>query len=87
MAATYSGCAFKLHLPECLEYDDHVKISYKFEYRKGNTEKIVFYKAVLKDQVNIKHEDEGLRKYFDNTNFMAQKASLDIWEGNEKIWM
>ncbi|MGN1191428.1 MAG: AAA domain-containing protein [Dorea sp.] len=87
MAATYSGCAFKLHLPECLEYDDHVKISYKFEYRKGNTEKIVFYKAVLTDRVNVTHEDEGLKRYFDNTRIMAQRASLNIWKGTEKIWM
>ena len=60
MNPSYSNCAFKLHLPKCTVFEDRLKISYRFEYRKENTEKLMFYEAMLTDRVKQIHTNGKL---------------------------
>ena len=59
MNPSFTSCAFKLHLPVCIHFDGFVRVDLTFEYRKGNTEKIVYERAVITDKVNVKHTNEA----------------------------
>ena len=39
MNPSYEKSTFTIHLPSYLEFDDHVHISFIFEYKKGQTNK------------------------------------------------
>lgn len=86
MAASYSDIAFKLYLPTCVSYEDHVNVKFKFEYKTGNTEKIMYYKAVLTDKVNVSHSDESHHAYLasDQRIFFD---SFNIWQEGKKIFL
>lgn len=53
MGATYDNVGFKLHLPTCYELEDHLSVKFRFEYKIGNQEKIIYYKVVLTDKTKV----------------------------------
>lgn len=87
MNPSYEKSTFKIHLPSYLEFDDHVQISFKFEYKKGQTDKIIYSKAILSDRFGVEHSDEGHEHYFDVTKKMAQSMNISIHQDKKRIWM
>ena len=85
MNPTFSNCAFKLHLPTYVEFEEGVKIDYLFVYRAGNTEKIVYYRAELIDKVKIVHCDET--SAFFNPEQKQQKAYFRLYHDKKKIFV
>ncbi|MBE5870111.1 MAG: hypothetical protein E7294_02450 [Lachnospiraceae bacterium] len=73
MNPSYSDCPFKLYLPKCVRLEDQLKISYKFEYRKDNAEKTMFYEATLTDKLKVVHRNSDNRKIFP-LRFMSQQV-------------
>lgn len=58
MGATYDNIGFKLYLPTYYELEDHLSVKFRFEYKMGNQEKIIYYKAVLTDKTKVTHFNE-----------------------------
>lgn len=87
MNPSYEKSTFKIHLPSYLEFDDHVQISFKFEYKKGQTDKIIYSKAILSDRFGVEHSDGGHEHYFDVTKKMAQSMNISIYQDKKRIWM
>ena len=87
MNPSYEKSTFKIHLPSYLEFDEHVQISFKFEYKKGQTDKIIYSKAILSDRFGVEHSDEGHEHYFDVTKKMAQSMNISIHQDKKRIWM
>lgn len=86
MNPSYSQCAFKLYLPEYVEYDDNINIKYRFEYKKENTEKIVYSQAVITDRFGVSYNESNTR-FFSTSKKLAQSASISFWHNEKKIWM
>ena len=55
MRASYIDAAFKLHMPTYEVTNNRVRVDFKFERQIGNKEKIIFYKAIITDRVNVSH--------------------------------
>ena len=83
MNPSYSDCAFKLYLPKCTVFEDHLKIAYKFEYRKGNTEKLMFYKAIITDKVKQLHENTDGTNCFP-LKYLPQQTTTQFYYMNGK---
>lgn len=87
MNPMYSDCAFKLHLPKCTIVDDHLEIAYKFEYRKENTEKLMFYEAVLTDKFKQAHKNTDGTRCFPLMH-VPQKAAISfVYTNGKKIYI
>lgn len=87
MNPTYSNCAFKLHLPKCTMLDNHLEIAYKFEYRKENTEKLLFYEAVLTDKFKQMHKNTDGTRCFP-LMYIPQKAVISfVYTNGKKIYI
>lgn len=87
MNPSYSNCAFKLHLPKCTVFEDHLKISYKFEYRKDNTEKLMFFEAVVTDKFKQVHRNTDGARYFPPKYMPQSAATLLGYTNNKKIYV
>ncbi|SFG75691.1 AAA domain-containing protein [Oribacterium sp. WCC10] len=87
MNPSYSQCCFKLALPEYLEYDDHIKISYKLFYKEKTDEKIIYLNSSVTDKLGIKESDMDNPRLFNSSITMPQSASIAIYPKNKNIWM
>ena len=85
MNPSYSNCAFKLHLPKCTVFEDCLKISYRFEYRKENTEKLMFYEAMLTDRVKQIHKNTDGMKCFPLKYMPQQTETVFAYSNGKKI--
>lgn len=89
MNPSYSNCVFKLHLPKCTVFEEHLKISYKFEYRKENTEKLMFFGSyVLKAELkkwNDEYIDESVTAKNESAPSAEQLAMIE--EFKKKGWV
>lgn len=71
MNPSYEKSTFKIYLPSYLEFDDHVQISFDFECKKGQTDKIIYSKAILSDRFGVEHSDEGHEHYSNVMNSLS----------------
>lgn len=85
MNPSYNQCCFKLYLPEYLEYDDHIKISYKFVYKEKTDDKIIYSNATLKDKVGVTYLDNTPKVF--NSSMAIQSAYISFSHRDKKIWM
>lgn len=86
MNPSYNQCSFKLILPEYLEYDDHIKISYKLSYKEKIDEEIIYNNATLKDKLGNTYFD-NTPKSFNHSTMAMQSASIIFPHKDKKIWM
>ena len=83
MNPSFTKCAFKLFLPTCIIFEGGVKIEYTFVYRKGNTEKLIYYDATLTDKLkNVCHDKSAV---FFSTEKMQYKHSIFLYQDKKKI--
>ena len=85
MNPTFYDCAFKLILPVCIPFKDGVRIDFSFVYRKGNTERIMYHRALLTDRVKVTHSDSSA--VFFSADKSQHRVSLFLYHGKKKIFM
>ena len=85
MRASYIDAAFKLHLPTYEVTNNRVRVDFKFERQIGNKEKIIFYKAIITDRVNVSHisinhhvYENGKRYHYDWCEFEDEKRKIFV---------
>ena len=86
MNPSFSECAFKLHFPTYVVFDEGIQINYKLIYRSGNKERVLYYRAEIKDKVGELHYDNGNPTLFD-TNNKLHKASFRFLNNGKKVFV
>lgn len=87
MNPSYEESTFKVQLPSYIEFSDHVQISFKFQYKKGQAIETVYSKAKLSDRFGVEYSDIGHEYCFDITKTMPQSISVSLYQDDKRIWM